>query len=54
LETQDAELAELEQTRSRGRLNAEQTARYDQLKKMVADATWKVKRFRIGERSIGR
>ena len=54
LETQDAELAELEQARSRGRLNAEQTARYDQLKKMVADATWKVKRFRIGERSIGR
>lgn len=52
LETQDAELAELESFRTRSRLNTGQLERYTELKKMVADAAWKVERFLMGAKPM--
>mgnify|MGYP007070992084 CR=1 FL=1 len=52
LETQDEELSELEQVRANAALNEEQRERYAQLKKMVADAAWKVTRFPLGEKPM--
>lgn len=54
LDTQDAELAELEAQRSRGTLGAGEEERYAELKKMVAEAKWKVERYQVGERPLGR
>lgn len=48
LETQDAELIELEAARTRTGLSQEQQERYTELKRMVVDATWKVERFPMG------
>lgn len=52
LETQDEELAELEAQHDRGTLGAGEEERYEELKRMVADARWTVKRYALGERPI--
>ena len=54
LDTQDEELAALEAQRHSGTLSEEQEERYAILKKMVAEAAWKVERFRVGERLLER
>lgn len=54
LETQDAELAELEHLRTRTGLSEEQSGRYAELQKMVSEAAWKVTRYPPGERPLGR
>lgn len=52
LESQDEELAELETERTRSVLSREQQERYADLKKMVADAAWKVERFPMGSKPM--
>ena len=52
LDTQDEELSALEAERRSGTLSEEQEERYAELKKMVAEAAWKIERFPAGARPL--